>query len=400
MQLNLLDMLSAFSYCLDAIEQSVAGRSDEHGLRVAFLTERMAKAAGISGDALLTLTGCAILHDNALYQYMSARKAVEEGKEDKHSSSIRDHCILGEEQLKYIPFPSDSSTIILYHHERADGKGPFGKKEGEFRLGSALIHLADNLDIHFPLQNMTGETYQKVSDYVDKNKGTEFCRQAADLFHKALSIDTFHKADRMGLKSSIFQDVPCTMTDFSEAEIRGLAGFMTRIIDYKSSFTSDHSKGVAEKAERMARFYGWPEEKVLRFFFAGALHDIGKIFISHDILEKPGKLESKEFDQMKNHAAGTLHVLSQIRGLEDITEWASNHHEKLDGQGYPRGLTADQLTFEDRLMACVDIYQALSEKRPYKEGLPHNEVIKIMRNMASMNKIDGRIVEDMDKALA
>lgn len=393
-------MLTAFSFCLDEVERSIAGRADEHGLRVAFMTERMAKAAGISGKDLLTLTGCAILHDNAMNQHLSKRKAQELGNTELLKRADIDHCIIGEEQLKLIPFPSDSSTYILYHHERADGKGPFGKREGEFRLGSALIYLSDSLDIRYHLQDMTEETYQKVLDFVKRKTGNEFCREAVDLFYKALSIDAFEEADRMGLKSSIFQDVPCTMTDFSEAEIRGLAGFMTRIIDYKSSFTSDHSKGVAEKAERMARFYGWPEEKVLRFFFAGALHDIGKIFISHDILEKPGKLESKEFDQMKNHAAGTLHILSQIRGLEDITEWASNHHEKLDGQGYPRGLTADQLTFEDRLMACVDIYQALSEKRPYKEGLPHDEVIKIMRNMASMNKIDGRIVEDMDKALA
>ena len=399
MQLNLLDMLTAFSFCLDEVERSIAGRADEHGLRVAFMTERMAKAAGISGDDLLTLTGCAILHDNAMNRHLSKRKARELGDTELLKRADIDHCIIGEEQLKRIPFPSDSSTYILYHHERADGKGPFGKREGEFRLGSALIYLSDSLDIRFHLQDMTEETYQKVLDFVKRKTGNEFCREAVDLFYKALSIDAFEEADRMGLKSSIEKDVSCDTGDYTEEEIRNLAAFFTRIIDYKSSFTSGHSKGVADKAEKMARFYGWPEDKVIRFYFAGAMHDVGKIFISHDILEKPGKLDTYEFETMKNHAAGTLRILRQIRGLEDITEWAANHHEKLDGKGYSRGLTADQLTFEDRLMACCDIYQALRETRPYKDGMSHDKAIEIMRYMAEQNKIDGRIVEDMNRVL-
>ena len=149
----------------------------------------------------------------------------------------------------------------------------------------------------------------------------------------------------------------------------------------------------------MARYYDFGEEKTLRYFFAGALHDIGKLVVSNDILEKPGKLTEYEFTEMKDHAAATYRILSQIKGISDIVEWAANHHEKLTGKGYPRGLSEKDLSFEEQLMACIDIYQALTEKRPYKDGLSHEKTISIMRNMAQRGEINGEIVADMDEAM-
>ncbi|MBQ4596158.1 MAG: HD domain-containing protein, partial [Firmicutes bacterium] len=126
------------------------------------------------------------------------------------------------------------------------------------------------------------------------------------------------------------------------------------------------------------QIYGWNADKVIRFYVAGATHDIGKVVIGNHILEKPGKLDEWEYSVMKDHARATLDILSNIDGLEDITEWASNHHEKLDGTGYSRGMNGSDLSFEERLMACIDIYQALTEDRHYKAGLSHAKTIAIM----------------------
>ena len=98
---------------------------------------------------------------------------------------------------------------------------------------------------------------------------------------------------------------------------------------------------------------------------------------------------------MKGPAAASYEMLERITDFEDIAEWTGNHHEKLDGLGYPRGLKADALSFEDRLMACLDIYQALTEERPYKKKFPYSQSIDIMRSMASSGKIDAGIVEDI-----
>ncbi len=99
---------------------------------------------------------------------------------------------------------------------------------------------------------------------------------------------------------------------------------------------------------------------------------------------------------MKNHAYYTHEILKNLKGMRDITDWASHHHEKLNGEGYPFGLAAKDLTQEERLMTCVDIYQALTEERPYKSGFPHQKTIQMMQEMAVKGELDMSIVEDIN----
>ena len=90
-------------------------------------------------------------------------------------------------------------------------------------------------------------------------------------------------------------------------------------------------------------------------------------------------------------------MLKGIRGIEDITRWAARHHEKLDGSGYPFGMTGEQLDSNDRLLACLDIYQALVEERPYKAGLSHEEAIGILRKMGNEGQLDNGVISDIDE---
>ena len=125
---------------------------------------------------------------------------------------------------------------------------------------------------------------------------------------------------------------------------------------------------------------------------AGALHDIGKVAIRNEILEKPGRLTNEEFAAMKHHAAYTYYILSGINDFDEIRDWASFHHERLDGSGYPFGKSASDLNTQERIMACVDIYQALIENRPYKQGISHEKSCEILRAMAEKGWIDSDIV--------
>ena len=146
----------------------------------------------------------------------------------------------------------------------------------------------------------------------------------------------------------------------------------------------------------MGSFYGYDEEKLTKLYLAGCLHDIGKLVIDRDVLEKPDKLTDTEYIHIQTHAYYTFFILSPIRGLKDVTAWASNHHEKLDGTGYPFGKKASELTKEERLLGCLDIYQALSEKRPYKSGMSHEQSMKILYDMADTGKLDSDICKDID----
>ena len=165
---------------------------------------------------------------------------------------------------------------------------------------------------------------------------------------------------------------------------------------YKSPFTSTHSMGVAADAEKLARYMGFEESTAQKMYLAGALHDIGKVAIGNEILEKPGRLTDEEFKTMKHHAAYTYYILSEIDDFAEIRNWAAFHHERLDGTGYPFGKTAAELNTQERIMACVDIYQALTESRPYKQGMPHEKAIGILRDMADKGWIDSCIVEETD----
>jgi HD-GYP domain-containing protein (c-di-GMP phosphodiesterase class II) len=115
------------------------------------------------------------------------------------------------------------------------------------------------------------------------------------------------------------------------------------------------------------------------------------------VLEKPARLTDEEYVYIQNHAWYSYQILSQVRGFEDVCRWASFHHEKLDGTGYPFGKMGYELNGLERLMGCIDIYQALVEDRPYKAGYDHAKAIGIMRSMACSNKIDGSIVSDVDE---
>ena len=411
MKLDLTDMLYALSFALDKAEIELLGVETGHGRRVACLSMFMAEEAGIRGEELRDLVGCCILHDNALTEFIHeelSKSHMLDGLETQLSDVIgidavtngSRHSVIGERNIRLVPFRTDVKNIVLYHHENADGSGAIGVTAAETGLKPQLLHLADMVDVTFELNPISEEKYAEILAWVEEQSGKMFSEEVVTLFRDAVTYDKMTYLVNEGALASLQRELRTEPCEYSDEEIHNLATLFARIIDYKSEFTQTHSLGVADKAQQMAKYYGFDREKTTRFYLAGALHDIGKLLVSNDILEKPGKLTDDEYSAMKDHASATRYILSQIKEIPDVTEWAANHHEKLNGSGYPRGLTAEELSFEERLMACIDIYQALTEKRPYKDGMPHEKTIAIMKDMADKNFIDETIVRDMENAMA
>jgi HD-GYP domain-containing protein (c-di-GMP phosphodiesterase class II) len=170
--------------------------------------------------------------------------------------------------------------------------------------------------------------------------------------------------------------------------------FFVSIIDSKSKFTGRHSSGLIEKTEIACRFFKFDEITTQKMKIAASLHDLGKLAVSSEILEKPAKLNRREMEKMKAHTYYTKLALSQIDNFDEIKEWSANHHEKLNGSGYPEGLNAEKLCFNSRLLACLDIFQALTENRPYRKNLSFEETFAIMKKLAKENHIDKEIVHE------
>lgn len=403
MKLDFTNFLYALSYALDAVEQEITGSTVEHGKRVAILSYLCLKNSNLTDLEKVNLVCCAILHDNAIAEYLNEEFGILHNNCNPELIKIRNeygalsvHSYIGEKNISKLPLYGDIKNVILWHHENADGSGPFRKTENETNISSQVIHLTDLIDVSYFLPELLDNEFQIVRDYVRQNTGTLFSHAAADLFLNNVTWEDIKSLQKEGPLALLQKNIPVIEKEYSDNELTQIALFFAKIVDYKSSFTKDHSIGVAQKAQAMAEHYNFDHEKLIRFSFAAALHDIGKMVVGNDILEKPDKLDAHEFSKMKNHAAETYKILSTIKGFEDITEWAANHHEKLDGTGYSRRLPAEKQTFEDRLMACIDIYQALTEKRPYKDGLSHRRSISIMKEMAAECKIEASIVDDMD----
>ena len=402
MTLDVLGLLAACSYALDCVEAELVHVTNNHSKRVAYMSVCIAKQMGIQEESLQDLAVCALLHDNALTQYIQEElhNDISQIAVTQEVTKLGAHCIWGEKNVAELPFHTDVSDVILYHHENADGSGPFGKKWDEIPLFSRIIHLCDLLDIACRTKKFAEGTWKVAEQFVQNSTGTMFDRECSDAFLRAFSEEQFLSLDRETFEDQLWKMVPRIKQDLDFSQIKALAVFFARIVDYKSPFTSTHSIGVAEDAEKLSRHMGFDEETVQKMYLAGALHDIGKVAIGNEILEKPGKLTDEEFKAMKHHAAYTYYILSDIDDFEEIRDWAAFHHERMDGTGYPFGRSAAELNTQERIMACVDIYQALTESRPYKQGMTHEKASGILWDMVKKGWIDGDIVREVDSCFA
>ena len=232
-----------------------------------------------------------------------------------------------------------------------------------------------------------------VKQYLIRHTDKLFDAACVDAFFHIFSDNEFAAFRDDSFETKLWEIVPREKQTFDWETCKNIADFFAQIVDYKSSFTSRHSIGVAEKAAAFAAYTGYDSTQVQKMYLAGALHDIGNMAIDNDILEKPDKLTDEEFSKMKNHAGYTYLILSNINDFEDIRDWAAFRHEKLNGKGYPFGKTAAELNEPERIMACIDIYQALTESRPYKQGFSHEKTCDILDDMADKGFIDAGIAQ-------
>ncbi|MDD5804652.1 HD-GYP domain-containing protein [Blautia sp. HCP3S3_H10_1] len=427
MELDVLGLMAACSYALDCVEAELVHVTDKHAKRVAYMSVCMAQQMGIQGKKLQDLTVCALLHDNALTQYIQEElQGMDESQNDGSNESLDKspnknftagsvrnedgndisgkavpqlgiHCALGEKNIRNLPFHTDVKNVILYHHENADGSGPFGKNWKEVPLFARIIHFCDLLDRDYGKEEFAEDTWKQGDNFITQINGSVVDEECINGFRAAFTEEHFLSLKQKDLEKKLWNRVSRETKELDFSQIKELAKFFARIVDYKSPFTSTHSIGVAETAERLARFMGFDEETAQKMYLAGALHDIGKVAIGNEILEKPGRLTDDEFAIMKHHAAYTYYILAEIDNFHEMRDWAAFHHEHLDGSGYPFGKTGEELNTQERIMACADIYQALTESRPYKKEMSHEKACGILEDMGGRGWLDKEVIRKVEE---
>jgi HD-GYP domain-containing protein (c-di-GMP phosphodiesterase class II) len=137
---------------------------------------------------------------------------------------------------------------------------------------------------------------------------------------------------------------------------------------------------------------GFSEEECWMMHLVGLLHDLGKLAVPAEILEKPAKLTEEEYAVIRRHTYYTYHILEPLKILDKVMRWGAFHHERMDGNGYPFHLREAELPLGARIVSVADFFAAVTEDRPYRKGLPDREALQIMSGAAARRQVDGELV--------
>lgn len=173
--------------------------------------------------------------------------------------------------------------------------------------------------------------------------------------------------------------------------------WMIAAIDARDPYTEGHSKRVRDFSVAVAEQLSLPAEMVYNVRIGSLLHDIGKIGVPDAILRKPGRLTDEEYTLMKLHPVIGANMMSKVRKLHPILPALAEHHERLDGKGYPRGLLGDEISLFGRIVAVADVFDAMTSKRPYREGAPPEEVLDYLYNRVN-TEFDNACVDALTRA--
>jgi putative two-component system response regulator len=168
---------------------------------------------------------------------------------------------------------------------------------------------------------------------------------------------------------------------------------LANALDAKDNYTRGHSERVAEYAEALGAALGLDRAERRHLRRAGLLHDIGKIGTRLDYLQKPGPLTTSEYEEVKKHPVIGYEICRPLRTMAPLLALIRSHHERLDGRGYPDGLSGDALSLPLRCLSVADVYDALTSDRSYRKALAHEEAFRVLRQEASVGMWDLRIVD-------
>jgi HD-GYP domain-containing protein (c-di-GMP phosphodiesterase class II) len=382
--IRLLDLIVAVSEAMDLMSPVLVN----HHKQVAYIAYRIAGTMELSLKERADIVWAGLLHDSGALSLALRHHSLEFDLQDP-----ADHEEMGYQLVKgFEPFARAASLIRNHHVRWNDGRGADNHATG-IDIGSHVLHLADRVAVLTAGRTPILEHVRSITSTVENQRGKMFSPDLVDILRD------------LGTQPSFWLDVTSDRLDDILRQLTGeiihsvnwddllqLGKFFSRLIDFRSPWTATHTSGVSVAAQVIGKLMGLPESRCTMLAVAGHLHDLGKLAIPLEILEKPGRLTDADFAVMKRHPLCTYSVLSNVPELEEINKWASFHHERLDGTGYPFSMSSEDLSIEARIVAIADTFTALSEDRPYRPGLPSTTRRQILRDMGRNGFLDSDII--------
>jgi len=417
-QLTAAELLGALSHALDLTE----GQPEGHCKRCCWMGTRIGIALGLDAEALSDLYFTLLLKDlgcssnaaricelyladdigfkrdfkyidgslGAALRFVFSKTGLQSGLTERiraivnilqnggdiSRELIETRCHRGAEIAARLRFGETVQAGIRSLDEHWDGNGKPARLKGEeIPLGSRVALLAQVIDVFHAEHGPEAAMREIVA-----RRGAWFDPELVDIAVELARDPSFFGPLHDGtLERRLNGMEPARRSmQVDDDYLDDVASAFADIVDAKSPFTAGHSERVTLYADMAAEQMGFDATQRRLLRRAALLHDIGKLAVSNQILEKPGKLDEAEWAAIRAHPGHSEAILLRVAAFRDIAPIAGAHHERLDGKGYPRGLKADELPVQARILAVADVFDALSAERPYRAAMPIAEALAIM----------------------
>jgi HD-GYP domain-containing protein (c-di-GMP phosphodiesterase class II) len=360
----------------------------DHGLRVAYLALRIAEELEWPAWRRREAAIAGALHDIGAFSLAERLDLLEFETTDEGTHARAGFLLL----QGFQPFGRIAEAVLPHHLHWRNGEGEKtgGKPVPET---SHLLHLADRAAVLLRKDQPALGQIPGIRASILERKGSWFVPADVDALLRLFDRDYVWLEIASGsMGESLRHSLGMETIDTDMREFLDFSRLVCRIIDFKSEFTATHSSGVAAVAKTVASLAGFSRQECVMFEIAAYLHDLGKLAIPSEILEKRDRLTPAEWGVMRTHVYYTYQILDPIEVLNLVSSWSSFHQERLDGSGYPFHLREDDIPLGSRLMAVADVFTGLTEDRPYRQGMPLAEALGVLRGMGEKGELDRRLI--------
>lgn len=380
---NLWHLVSPLVKTFDLMNPALGG----HSLRVAYLAMRLAEELGWPAWRRREAAIAGALHDIGAFS-LAERLQLQEFEITEEGPHARAGYLLLRE---FEPFERIAETVLHHHLHWRNGQG--GQAEGSpVPESSHLVHLADRVAVLLRMDAPILGQVDGIRASIRERSGSWFVPSYADALLRLCDRDYIWMEISSGaMADTLRRSLGMETVDTEMGEFLKFSRLVCRIIDFKSEYTATHSSGVAAVGKSLASLVGFSRQECLTIEVAANLHDLGKLAIPSEILDKQDGLSKAEWSVMRTHAYYTYQILNPIEALKHVASWSSLHQERLDGSGYPFHVGGDDIPLGARLMAVADVFTGITEKRPYREGMTREEILGVLHGMAAKGELDARL---------
>lgn len=381
----IFDLVQCLSQAVDLVSPQVA----DHHIRTAQIAYGLGMQMKLPNAEMHDLVVAAAMHDVGGLTRKDRLGALDFEYQDPYGHSVMGYLLL----RSFPPFLKPAEIVRFHHVPWKYGEGAMFDGQPVPRA-SHLLQLADRVAVLLEPRQDVLEQVDGIITRVRAQAGERFVPEQVQALEaladkEAFWLDTIHLQHINFLGSRLQWE----QIEIAEAEFLGLTNLFRRIVDFRSPFTATHSAGVAAAAEVLSAYLGFSLDDQRLIHLAGLMHDLGKLAVPAEILEKKGSLTREEFALMRRHTYYTYHLLEPLKALDVIRIWASFHHERMDGRGYPFHLAEKDLPLGSRIISVADVFTALTEDRPYRPGMTVQDAFQVISDAVLQNRLDGKVVD-------